>query len=345
MFNGRRRQAHATKDRVPSSTSCCSMLSMPRKETEMVCVQRGFVTSYWTISSIVVMEYFTDISNRSDNLRPSCSSCQQIGIPCEYIKQDASTFDAASLRILSQLSVIEGLVRDIHPSSSLDFSSPPAISSRQKQQDVPRPSESDKFSDTKRAVFTLNKDKSFRVATDKLLQWPVFDNLLSSLRRFRFIDFQGSEAFTYLDDLLSQSDTLTSRELLKYPWNSSTSISISTERSDIEPLIDQYFNRVNIKNPILSRQEASQYCQQYYEHGSLFNLETCLVLLMCALGAVSMEYNPLDMGQSPANPTDSSSRLASLRLGHSYFVAAEKRIGSAVSNVNTLAVKCLCIAG
>ena len=194
-------------------------------------------------------------------------------------------------------------------------------------------------------MFTLNLDASFRAGTDKILQWPVFDGLLSSLQHFRFVDFRGCEAYTYLDDLLTQSDQLTSGRLFDSSWDSSTSINFSTERSDIEPLINQFFKRVNIKNPILSRQVGSQYCHQYYEHGSLFNLETCIVLLMCALGAVSMEFNPLDDGQSCGSSAHSSSQLASLKSGCHYFVAAEKRLGTALSNVNTLAIQCLCLAG
>lgn len=262
-----------------------------------------------------------------------------------YSEQDASTFDTASLKILTQLSVIEGLLRDIHPSSSLDFPSPPTVSSLQRQLDIIRRSEHLEVSDTRHDVFTLNLDASFRAATDKILQWPVFDGLLCSLPQFRFIDFQGGEAYTYLDDLFTLSDKPSSRGIFESSWNSSTSINISTERSDIEPLINQFFNRVNIKNPILSRQGASQYCQQYYEHGALFNLETCLVLLTCALGAVSMEFDPLDVGHRSGSSSHSSSQLSSLKLGHRYFVAAEKRLGSAMSNVNTLAVQCLCLAG
>lgn len=233
----------------------------------------------------------------------------------------------------------------MRPSSSLGFPSPPTISSLQRQPDIIRLSERHEVSDAKRDVFTLNLDASLRAATDKILQWPVFDGLLSSLPQFRFIDFQGCEAYTYLDDLFTQSDKQSSRGVSESSWDSSTSINISTERSDIEPLVNQFFNRVNIKNPILSRQVANQYCQQYYEHGALFNLETCLVLLMCALGAVSMEFDPLDIGQSSGSSSYPSSQLSSLRLAHRYFVAAEKRLGSAMSNVNTLAVQCLCLAG
>lgn len=249
------------------------------------------------------------------------------------------------MKILTQLSVIEGLVREIHPPSSLDFSSPSEITSRYRQPDVVHPSECDKVPDTKLAVLTLNLDASFRVGIDKILQWPVLDRLLSPLRKFRFVDFRGTEVYTYLDDLFMNTDTVTSPGLLERPRDSSTLINISTERSDIEPLIDNFFNRVNAKNPILSRQAANHYCQQYYEHGPLFNLETCLVLLTCALGAVSMEFDPLDVGESPSSSSHSSSRLASLELGYRYFMAAEKRLGSAISNISTLAIQCFCLAG
>lgn len=290
----------------------------------------------------------TEISTCSDNLRPACSSCQQIGVQCEYIKQDASSFDAASLTILDQLSVIEGLVRDIHPSSTLNASSPPASSSRQRQPTLSasiRPFEDNKSSGVERVVFTLSLDANRRVATDKILQWPIFDNLLSPLRQFRYIDFHGSEVITYLDDFLIQSDASTSRSLLESSWDLSAPVNISTERPDIERLVDLFFKRNNIKNPILSRPVVSQYCQQYYEHGPLFNLETCLVLLTCAIGALSTEFDPLGVDESPRSPSHSSARLASLRLGQCYFVAAEKRLGAAISTVNTLAIQCLCLAG
>lgn len=206
-------------------------------------------------------------------------------------------------------------------------------------------SECDDSSDTDRVVFTLNLDASSRAAIDKILQWPIFEKLLSPLQRFRFVDFRGSEAYTYLDDILSQSDTSMSGSPFETARNLSTSINILTERSNIERLVDRFFKRVNIKNPILGRQVASQYCQQYYEHGPLFNLETCLVLLVCALGAVSMEFDHLDEVQGAGSSPYSSSRLENLRLGTYYFVAAEKRLGSAISNVNTLAIQCLCLAG
>ncbi|CAH0028777.1 unnamed protein product, partial [Clonostachys rhizophaga] len=120
----------------------------------------------------------------------------------------------------------------------------------------------------------------------------------------------------------------------------------SLEREDIEVLVDRFFKRVNNKNPILSRRIVTQYCQNYYEDGPRFDLETCIVLLTCALGAVAMEYSPPDATSSPAAPARFSSlRLEDLQLGRCYFDAAEKRLGPALTEVSTQAIQCLCLAG
>ncbi|RKK75592.1 hypothetical protein BFJ69_g7656 [Fusarium oxysporum] len=282
---------------------------------------------------------------KCDNLRPVCSSCERIGARCEYTRQDASSFDPASLQILEQLSVIEGLVRGIQPSTSFDFPTAAAISGHQEQQNSPtdaHPLQNDLGPDTEPIVPSLNLEASRGSNTDRLLQWPIFDKVLSSLPRFKFFDSNSQEVFTYLDDAVRQTDAPGAHLSLT---SGSGSVNISTDKSDIQQLVDSFFQRVNIKNPILSRQEVEEYCHQYYENGPQFNLETGLVLLICALGAVADEFNPLDMGQSPVSSFQTPSRLERLKLGHCYFTASEKRLGAAISRVDTLSIQCLCLAG
>ncbi|CRK12961.1 hypothetical protein BN1723_009871 [Verticillium longisporum] len=278
-------------------------------------------------------------------LNMSRKETEVIGAPCEYTKQDSSSFDAASLRILDQLSLIKGLVRDIHPASSLTRESRASGSNGDAHFIATHVLGQ---ASTRGAVHTslaLNTDATHKSVSDQILQWPVFEQLLSSLQRFPYIDFHGTEAYSYLDDLLTQSEDLSSRSPSGPPWKSSALINIFTEKVDVEKLVEQFHQRVNIKNPILSRQLASQYCQKFHENGLLFNLETCLVLLMCALGAISMDYRSVIMSQSPGNIPSLAPDLASLRLGHSYLTAAEKRLGAAISTVNTLSIQCLCLAG
>lgn len=67
-----------------------------------------------------------DLRTRSDNTKPACSFCQQIGAQCDYSSRDSSSYDAASLTILNQLSVIESIVRRIPVGPSPETPGPPA---------------------------------------------------------------------------------------------------------------------------------------------------------------------------------------------------------------------------
>lgn len=123
-------------------------------------------------------------------------------------------------------------------------------------------------------------------------------------------------------------------------------MSISTERVDIERLVDQFFSRVHVKNPILDRQTVKQYCQEYYEHGPLFNLRVCLVLLICALGSVAPDFQPSgplneDLEEWPRQPE----RADNLKTGRCYYAAAEKRLSAAMVKPHSVGVQCLCLAG
>ncbi|RSL61398.1 hypothetical protein CEP53_005091 [Fusarium sp. AF-6] len=305
-----------------------------------------FKTGYPRQRAVAACLTCRERKRKCDNLRPICSSCERIGARCEYTKQDASSFDPASLQILQQLSVIEGLVRGIQQPwpSTFDFATPGTIPSYQQDPDSSSPNDDANLlpgSDAESIVPSLNLEASQKSSTDRLLQWPIFDKLLSSLPRFKFLDSNDKEAFTYLGDVVHQTE-----EVLSSMYGSG-SVNISTDKSDIQQLVNLFFQRVNIKNPILSRQTVEGYCHQYYENGPQFNLETGLVLLICALGAVADDFNPLDMDQqSPAASSfQMPSRVSKLKLGHCYYTAAEKRLGAAFSRVDTLSIQCLCLAG
>lgn len=179
------------------------------------------------------------------------------------------------------------------------------------------------------------------MGTDRILQWPIFQETLSYLHRFSFLDFHGLESYTYLDDAFNRSEPRSSGFV-----SQANSINISTERADIELLVDQFFGRVHSKNPILDRQTVKQYCQRYYEHGPSFSLETCLLLMICALGALATEYPPPEFTMDDHDVfSEHSTRLETLKLAKCYFNAAEKRLGIAVTSPNALAIQCFCLAG
>lgn len=190
-------------------------------------------------------------------------------------------------------------------------------------------------------VWSVNLDANCTMGTDKILQWPIFQENLSYLPRFTFLDFHGLETYTYLDDAFNRSEPRSSDIVCQ-----NTSINISTERGDIEMLVDRFFKRVHTKNPILDRQTVKQYCHRYYEHGPSFDLETCLLLIICALGAQATEYPPHELTMNDHdNFFENSTRLDNLRLAKCYFGAAEKRLGTAMTSSSALAIQCLCLAG
>jgi hypothetical protein len=199
--------------------------------------------------------------------------------------------------------------------------------------------------DQARVVTSQSLDSTLNAATDKLLQWPIFERLLSSLPRSTYLDFHGREIVTYLDDVSILADTPARQSLPELLQRSIDLVHISTEECDIERLVAQFFRRVNTKNPIISRRVARRYCQRYYGEGPSFTLETCIVLLMCALGAISTDFDPSDAAQTPSSPFQQSTRSEALCLGCSYFVAAEQRLGAAMSVGSTLATQCLCLTG
>lgn len=192
--------------------------------------------------------------------------------------------------------------------------------------------------------FSLGTGAKSSVRTDKLLQWPIFEEALSSLQRYPFLNFRQEQDYTYLEEGLYQSDDYSGGQHVR---GLATSMNISSERTAVEPLVDQFFSQVHVKNPILDRQAVKQHCQEYYEHGPQFHLRTCLVLLICALGSIAPRFQPgkalreEDLGESPRK-FDEAERL---RKGYCYYAAAEKRLSAAMVKPSSLGVQCLCLAG
>ncbi|PSN67620.1 hypothetical protein BS50DRAFT_492831 [Corynespora cassiicola Philippines] len=182
----------------------------------------------------------------------------------------------------------------------------------------------------------LHTGAESRVRTDTVLHWPIFEKTLSSLRRYSFLTFKKEEDYTYLPDMFQTTPQL----------SPVTPMSISTDPVEIERLINRFFALVHVKNPILDRQIVKQYYQEYCENGPAFNLRSCLILLVCALACASPEFHP----SAPLGPNHGHSRSRplggeNLDMAQSYFAEAEKCLGAAMTQHNSLAVQCMFLAG
>lgn len=277
---------------------------------------------------------------KSDNIRPSCSFCQGIGARCEYRGRDESSFDSSSLAILDRLSVLEALMRQ-HNCAQAQTTSPttsqPVLfgatpGSMTELDSHPRPQPL--FSPSAN-LWELHTGAESRVRLDTILQWPIFEEPLADLPRAPFLTFKKEQDYTYLGDMFSTP--------LPVPQ---TSEDISTDPSDVERLVDRFFILVHVKNPILDRDVVKHYCSKFCQDGPRFDLNSCLMLLICAIASTAPEYYPRgcltsDHGLSSSQPIGGED----VALGQRYFAAAEQRIGAAMTQHTSLAVQCLCLAG
>lgn len=217
---------------------------------------------------------------------------------------DLSSFDPASLRILERLDELEEVVR----SSSLSGASQ-------------LPQHGDYVPGTTPLGSHMDVDRSrFRPQTiENILEWPclqlnsIQDQSLAFQLRWRHAEsatVQASTSPAYLADELEPQHT--------------------------KVLLDNFFNHVHIKNPVLDEVQTRRIVTRLCLHGVDWSPESCIALLVCALGAIA---TPFDSSQVV---TQDSEAYATAR---SFYSAARKRIGVVLGTSGVLEAQCLFLAG
>lgn len=113
-------------------------------------------------------------------------------------------------------------------------------------------------------------------------------------------------------------------------------------------LESNYVQGVQNKNPILDLSALHQMILQVAENGADWSVETCLVTLVCALGAVTETF-PVsvaadnDMDAPPS--IDPDRNAADFRLARQFWNLAAKRLGLVLGQNSVQAAQCLCLAG
>lgn len=101
-------------------------------------------------------------------------------------------------------------------------------------------------------------------------------------------------------------------------------------------LLDNFFNYTHVKNPILQESDTRRAVHHISMSGLDWSASSCLVLLICALGATA---TPFGSSQTVAPGT------TAYALGEAYFNAARKRLGSCLIDGGVLGAQCLFLAG
>ncbi|KAJ9665835.1 Zcf27p [Coniosporium apollinis] len=101
-------------------------------------------------------------------------------------------------------------------------------------------------------------------------------------------------------------------------------------------LLDSFFNYVHVKNPILDEVQTRRIVTRLCLHGIDWSPESCIALLVCALGAIATPFDSSEV------VTQDSEAYATAK---SFYSAAQKRLGVVLGTSGVLEAQCLFLAG
>ncbi|EED15193.1 conserved hypothetical protein [Talaromyces stipitatus ATCC 10500] len=246
---------------------------------------------------------------KCDNKKPSCSFCEKVGAKCITSPTDLSSFDPASLAILDRLEQLEKLIREkplevsVHPPPSVE---PSALSYGSPPQDL-----------------QFGPDLS-TVTIETVLAWDVFQG--------RF------------DAQLDIKSVLKNYEMPPSPITSPVGEAIplinSLELGSCNRLLDSFLSRVHIANPILDVELIRSYVNHACLNGIGWDAQSCLVLLVCALGSIAEAFHDVHPHTSLM-----TRNLPSFGLAKVFFEASQKRIGLLMRGSGVLEAQCFFYSG
>lgn len=113
----------------------------------------------------------------------------------------------------------------------------------------------------------------------------------------------------------------------------------SIEFSELSRLEAKYIAYVHIKNPTLDLTTLHEMIAQVAEYGFDWSMRSCVVSLVCALGALSEKYI-LDPKPLVGEWSEKDTVVA-----YQYWSVAAKRLGLITGQSSLEAVQCLCLTG
>jgi len=245
---------------------------------------------------------------KCDNRRPTCSFCESSGAACIYSTYDLSAYDPASLAILDRLSQLEENLK-AHISTGLSVSSQAiAYTSSDTVTSSFAAVNTEGVSHVPASHIDSRPPQEIRALSntvEHILRWPIFgDQFHSNLG---------------LVDLLRQSA----------PWKPAKSANLDLETDACKQLLHHCFEHVLSKNPVLEEHFLRQTLNNVCMNGVGWDAESCLVLLVCALGSI-------------ASP---NANQADWVTANSYFAAAQRRFGLLMAMDDLIVSQCHFLAG
>ncbi|KAJ2892232.1 uncharacterized protein MKZ38_010101 [Zalerion maritima] len=277
---------------------------------------------------------------KCDNKRPSCSFCLDAGVPCIQSAVDLSSFDPASLRILERLDDLEHLLlvsrrggqcQEPNPGSrSVADGNDAGVGDRGASGGLPGGSPDVPFQPQPKQPLAQQQEQWQRPPSSLhpesisfILKWPEF------------------QPYSLSDPPNPTATSPSSLSTTTAGNPNSNVLPLDPDPHHIDSLLASFFRNVHIKNPILSESSTRSLVFRSLATESFllsYTPESCLVLLILALGSLATPFGPSDPQVCPG----SQSFLTAGR----YYSAAQKRMGgSLLTSDGILGPQCFFLAG
>ncbi|KAL2784508.1 hypothetical protein BJX66DRAFT_329949 [Aspergillus keveii] len=265
---------------------------------------------------------------KCDNKKPACSFCEKIGAKCVVNDpSDLSVFDPASVVIIQRLDQIELLLQQQQQQQTQIKSAGSVIDRIDDLANITLNS-----AVTASDSPTLHGSPRYQVAAsdfsrltiETILSWSVFEAKYESYTSLR--DFASSPTNSSQEPFLANSD----------PRHERLDLDLRT----CTRLLHTFLEEVHIANPILDVPLVTDYLYQACVHGIGWDAPSCLVLLICALGAISENFH-----EHHESSSMTARRSPSFHLGQRYFEAAQMRLGAVLRTHGIIETQCFFYSG
>ncbi|KAL5329048.1 hypothetical protein ACEPPN_002557 [Leptodophora sp. 'Broadleaf-Isolate-01'] len=229
---------------------------------------------------------------KCDNKRPACGFCEKAGTTCTWAPQDLSSFDPASLAILERFDRLESLLFSsgkVSPSEGQTSSGGAATSSPSHKEVESR--------------LGCVQGSLINVRLEAVLQWDPIRDLVNSVVPPTKMVCSPATSFQQASNLSDEFNMSTCNALLENFWGG-----------------------VHSKNPILNKDEIKRFMHQVCLDGISWDAQSCLVLLICALGILATEFGPTSPSHGEEHDLKASDRRR-VAQAQQYFAASQKRLG------------------
>jgi hypothetical protein len=129
-------------------------------------------------------------------------------------------------------------------------------------------------------------------------------------------------------------------------WKENPGEDVHLDPVSVRTLRELYLERFHPSYPIINIDILDKAIHSTFEgaQGCRWGSESCLMLLVCALGAVADDYR--DHFYNRGSATDlQRSRVERITMAEGYWFMAQRRLGCVLSEESELAGQCLALAG